>query len=149
MIDRYYMIVSSESDSDEKVGDTFLKEITLTEAEKEQITEEARQWQMYRDVEGKEELYWHDNDVVDHSSVELLVDFYGDGIIVRDGHFYGSLITATDLISSGMSVTRFRKPGIVCIDGFRDGKTTEHESHSSDEVSWSHDTQYYFERKEQ
>ncbi|MBQ8995979.1 MAG: hypothetical protein IJ091_09200 [Oscillospiraceae bacterium] len=37
--------------------------------------------------------------------------------------------------------------GLVCIDGFNNGKTMEHESHGSDEVWWERNVTYYLEKK--
>ena len=69
-------------------------------------------------------------------------------MIVRDGHFYGAVISARDTSSMGLSVTYRTDDGLVCTDGFRDGKTEEHESHGSDEVYWEHSVKYILQKKD-
>ena len=101
-----------------------------------------------KDVKGEEELYWHDNDIVDHSSIHHILNYYTYGVILKKDRFYGVIVHAMDSSSSGMSEYKREDVGLVCIDGFKDGKTEEHGFHNSDEVSWTHDVTYYLERKE-
>ena len=82
----------------------------------------------------------------DHSGKDRISNYQGSGVIVRDGHFYGAIVKPTDVSSMGLSVTKWKNAGLVCVDGFHDGKTAEHESHGSDEVFWSLDSTYYLER---
>ena len=144
----YYEIVNATEAADVTIGTTGLRRVALTEEQEREVMEEIEQWALIRDVKGYEELYWHGNDVIDHSCKYNISNYFGFGVIVRDGHFYGAVVKPTDVSSMGMSITKWEYTGLVCIDGFHDGKTTEHESHGSDEVFWSHDCTYYLERKE-
>ena len=144
----YYEIVGELQKPDVTIGNTWLRRVTLTEAQERAVMAEIGQWDLIRDVKGYEELYWHDNDIIDHSAIYVIAGFWNRGVIVRDGHFYGAVVHTTDSASMGLSVTKWKDTGLVCIDGFHDGKTTEHESHGSDEVWWSHDATYYLQRKE-
>lgn len=143
----FYEIVLNEEDSNIKIGETYLKEINLSEDEANRIIEEAKNYELIRDIKGYEELYWHNNDVVDHSSSEVILNYYSAGIIIKDSHFYGTLVNSKDTSSMGMQVNETKDIGLVCIDGFKDGKVEEHESHGSDEVYWQHNVTYYLKKK--
>ncbi len=143
----FYEILKTDYTADIVIGKTALKEIKVSDEQEKALIEEAEQWDMICDIKGYEKLYWHDNDIIDHSSQQYISNYYGAGMIVRDGHFHGALVNARDTASMGLSVTYREGVGLVCIDGFRDGKTEEHESHGSDEVRWEHNVTYVLKKK--
>ena len=147
MMIRFYEITAEEAD--QTIGEVKLKEVFAAEEKEKELIEEAEQWELIKDVEGYEELYWHDNDIIDHSYVAVIDHYYGSGMILKDGHFYGAFVNTKDTSSMGLSVTRWEDTGLVCIDGFRAGKTTEWETHSSDEVYWEHKAKYCLQKKEE
>ncbi len=144
---KFYEIITDGTPSDFIVGNTALKEIEVGKREAQLLLEEAKRWELIREIKGYEELYWHNNDIRDDSSIEIISNFYGSGVIVSDGHFYGVLIRSKNTCSSGLSDRYARGIGLVCIDGFHDGKTTEYETHSSDEVHWEHTVTYDLRKK--
>ena len=143
-----YRIVSEEDGSDLIIGNTALSRFELTEEQEEFIRKEIDEWELIRDVKGSETLYWHDDDVIDHSSIARILHYYGSGVILKDGHFYGVIVNIKNTASSGMSVYQEKDIGFVCIDGNKDGVTEEHEFHSSSEVSWEHNVTYYLKKKD-
>ncbi len=147
MPNKFYEIITDGALSDLIVGNTALKEIEVDDRQTQLLLEEAKQWDLIRDIKGYEELYWHNDDIRDDSRIEYISGFYGSGCIVREDSFYGVLVHAKDSCSSGMSDQHKRDVGLVCVDGFHDGKTTEYESHSSSEVYWEHTVTYYLRRK--
>lgn len=144
---KFYEIITDGTPSDLIVGNTGLREIVVGEQQAQLLLEEAKQWELIRDIKGYEELYWHNDDICDDSSIESISEFYRSGIIIRDGRFYGVLVHSKDTYSSGVSDRYVRGVGLVCIDGFHDGKTTEYETHSSGEVHWEHTVTYYLREK--
>ncbi len=147
MANKFYEIVIDNAPSDLIVGNTGLRKMEVGEQQVQMLLEEAKQWELIRDIKGYEELYWHNDDIRDDASIENISNFYGSGIIIRNGRFYGVLVHAKDTYSSGVSDRYVRGVGLVCIDGFHDGKTTEYESHSSGEVHWEHTVTYYLRKK--
>ena len=136
-----------EDEAEIVAGKTGLKEVYVTKDQRDQILEEAKEWVLIAEKKWEETLYWHDNDHSEGSSMEETEDFYKRHVVVKDEHFFGALLE-TDLTSSmGMSVYRNKDYGVLLIDGTRDGRTYEHYSHSSDEVSESEDTTYYLKRR--
>ena len=129
-------------------GNTGLKEVHVDRAVRERIREEACEWVLHADIKEEETLYWHDNDHSEWSSTKDIEDFYKKYAVVRDGHFHGAVIETEMTSSMGLSVYKNREWGILLTDGSRDGRTSEHYSHSSDEVSESKDTTYTLKRKE-
>ncbi|MBQ4252890.1 MAG: hypothetical protein II704_07580 [Erysipelotrichaceae bacterium] len=125
-----------------------LKEVYLDGEKRKAILEEARQWILVAHIEEEEELYWHDNDESHWSSEELREDFYRHEVVIRDGHFFGTLIHSDHHWGMGMASYRNQEYGLLGIDGTRLGRLDDYESRSSDETSYSKKTTYYLRKKQ-
>ncbi len=142
-----FEIVPEEEGADITAGNTFLREVYVTPAQRAVIAEEAGQWVLVAESVETEELYWHDNDTSTWHSTKTIEDFYRRRAVVRDGHFLGALLDLENTGSMGMAVSKDREYGILLIDGSEDGRTEEHFSHTSSEVSEERDTRYFLRRK--
>ncbi|MBR4470211.1 MAG: hypothetical protein IKS54_02705 [Erysipelotrichaceae bacterium] len=144
-----YEIIADESEGDLQAGNTRLKEVYVSIEQRKKILEEAKQWVLTAVSENKEVLYWHDDDTDRWTSTEYIEDFYKRNAVIKDGHFHGVLLEIENTSSMGMSVYKNTEYGVLLIDGYRDGRTEEHYSHSSSEVSSSEDTIYSLQRKDE
>lgn len=100
LANKFYEIITDDTPPDFSVGNTALKEIEVGKREAQLLLEEAKQWELIREIKGYEELYWHNDDIRDDSSIEIISNFFGSGVIVRDGHFYGVMVRSKDTCSS-------------------------------------------------
>ena len=75
----YSEIVGATGTADVTIGSTGLRRVALTGTQERQVMAEIEQWDLIRDVKGCEELYWHNNDVIDHSGRDHIMNYRGSG----------------------------------------------------------------------
>ena len=128
-------------------GGYELRQVYVTEEERARILSEASEWVLVRETKYTETLYWHDDDHSEWSGTKEIGDFYKKSVVIRDGHFFGALISTALTSSMGLSVYRNSEYGVLCTDGSRIGRTEDSFSHSSSEVSKTEDSTYYLRRR--
>ncbi len=132
-----------------EIEGVHLKEVYLDGEKRKAILEAARQWAVVAAIEEHEELYWHDDDESHWSSKQLLEDFYKRNVVIKDGHFFGTVISSDHHWGMGMASYRNQEYGLLGIDETRLGRLDDYESRSSDESSYSKETTYFLMLKEE
>ena len=140
--------LTTEGRAELTVGNTFLREAAVTPGQRAQVLGEAKQWAVEAVSEHEEELYWHDDDISRWKSTELIEDFYKDRVVIKDGHFFGALVSTEQVSASGLSVYKNNELGVLFIDGSSDGRTESSYFRNGSETSESCDTVYSLRRKE-
>ena len=137
-----YEIVPKDEKSELTAGEFGLKEIYVSQEQRNVILKEAQEWVLVADKKESETLYWHNDDHSEWTSREEIEDFYKNKVVIKDGHFFGALLDTVHHWGMGMASYRNKECGILCIDGSKAGRTDEYEGRSSDESSYDKETTY-------
>ena len=143
-----YEVLPGKEEAAFSVGDLYLKEVQVSRKEREQVLEEAKQWVLVEEIKEEEELYWHNDDRSSWTYTREKEDFYKHWVVIKDGHFYGALLSTVHRSGAGMSYYKNEENGVLCIDGSSFGRTDEYEYRSSDESSHSTETIYHLRKKQ-
>ena len=126
-----YELIDTPQGADLIIGGFYLKTIEPDEESRERIAEEADEWSVVEDIEYKTTYLWHDNDEIEGTTRNW---HRGLPVVVKDGHYYGSVVSAKEVSSFGMSVNEETAYGLLLIDGTTAGKIHTYFSHCSTEV---------------
>ena len=142
-----YEITADEEGASLVVDDIALKKVYVSPDIRKSILREAQEWVLRAEGREEEELYWHDNDTSGWTYTKDNEEFYKRNVIIKDGHFYGTLIETIHTSGMGMAYYRDEAYGVLCIDGKTAGRTDDYSSRSSDETSHSEEIVYSLKRK--
>ena len=142
-----YEVTENRQDADICTDDLGLKVVILTPQQRNTVAEEARQWTLVKRKEYETTLYWHDDDHSEGKAFSEDDDFYKKQVVVKDGHFAGTVLKTRITGGMGMSTYNDEETCILFTDGTSDGRTYDDYSRSSDESSYSETTYYSLRKK--
>lgn len=143
-----YEIVSDTKGASLTVDDIILKKVYVSPEIRNRILKEAQEWVVRADGREEEELYWHDNDTSSWTYTKDNEDFYKRNVVIKDGHFCGTVIETVHSSGMGMAYYHDEKYGLLFTDGKTAGRTDDYRSRSSDETSHEEEIVYSLKRKE-